>query len=92
MSKHLRIEYPNGHVAEYTKAQRFAANSAPLYGSERLFVAGGEVSLAEFRAEVDALCAAAIEKKERTHERVRVRHGASAASFITKWVRKAGAA
>jgi hypothetical protein len=86
MSKRFVIEYPGGHREEESSPHA-AKGYVPCDGC-RFFLSGREVQSTEYVAAVEAAREAWVAKKERTHTRVRVLHGSSAACYVEKWVRK----
>ena len=87
MAKRYSTTYSTGHVQETSSAHE--ARNFCHYDDKQMFrLAGKEVSAVEFFAAVDAAIEAAWEKKNMTHKQVRVLHGSSVASYVTKWVRR----
>jgi ribose 5-phosphate isomerase RpiB len=87
MTKRYATTYSNGYTEETSLP--YEARSFQHYDDAQTFALSGKpVSAAEFYAAVDAALAARWAKKNETHKLVRVLHGSSVASYVTKWVRK----
>ena len=75
----------NGHIMETNNAHE-AHNFLPYDEQQKFFLAGVLVSFAEFLKTTTEAKQAAWDKKNKTHKQVRVLHGSSVASYVTKWI------
>ena len=87
MAKRYSTTYSNGHTVETSRAHE--ANCWINYDDQQTFsLSGKQVAAEEFYAAVRAAVEAAFDKKNETHKQISVLHGSSAASYVTKWVRR----
>ena len=83
--KRYSTTYSNGHTEETSSPHE--ANNWVNYDDAQIFALSGvPVPAVEFYAAARAAIAAAWDKKNETHKRVRVRHGSSAACYVEKWI------
>lgn len=79
--------YSSGYT-EATSSPHEAANWVNREEEQTWWLAGKQVSVADFFAAARAAVEAAWEKKNQTHKRVSVLHGSSVACYVQKWVRR----
>ena len=85
MAKRYSTTYSNGHIVESSRAHE--AINWQNYDDQQTFALSGQpVTAEEFYAAARAAVEAAWDKKNETHRRVTVLHGASAANYVTKWI------
>ena len=87
MSKRYSTILSNGHKMESSSAHE-ASNWTNYDVAQTFSLSGKSVTAEAFYAAVQEAVGAAWEKKNQTHKRVTVRHGSSAANYITKWARR----
>ncbi len=85
MPKRYATTYSNGYADE-TSSPHEAANWRNHDDQQTFALAGKAVSAEEFFAAACAAVQEAWDRKNQTHKRVRVLHGGSVASHVTKWV------
>jgi ribose 5-phosphate isomerase RpiB len=85
MNKHYATTYSNGHTVETNSAHE-ALNFVNYDDAQVWRLAGKQVTATEFFNAVRDAVDAAWDKKNQTHKRVRVLHGSSSASYVTKWI------
>jgi hypothetical protein len=87
MAKRYATTYSTGLVFETSSCHE--ANNIVCYDDQQKFALSGvPVSAEDFYAAANQAVNEAWEKKSKTHKRVRVLYGSSAASYVTKWVRR----
>ena len=83
--KRYSTTYSNGHTVESSSA--FEAFNWSKQDDQQTFALSGKpVSAAVFHSAVNKATQAYYDKKNQTHKQVRVLHGSSVASYVTKWV------
>ncbi|MGV0982353.1 MAG: hypothetical protein ACOYB0_08335 [Polynucleobacter sp.] len=88
MAYRYAIEYTTGMRQEFSANLFYEAKQCQNYEGARFFLSGVEVDAAAWFADIDAREQAAYDRKNKTHKRVRVLHGASVACYVTKWVKR----
>jgi methionine aminopeptidase len=85
MTKRYATTYSNGHTFETSSCHE--ARNIINYGDQQTFsLSGVPVSAKEFFVAANEHADELLAKKSETHKQVRVRHGSSALSYVTKWI------